>query len=81
MTRYHNINGSKVAFTAEEEKARDAEEAKVASDKTANQYKLDRTVGEFKYPSVVEQLDLIYHSGIDAWKAEIKKTKDKYPKP
>ena len=81
MTRYHNINGSKVDFTAEEEKARDTEEAKVASDKTANQYKLDRTVGEFKYPSVVEQLDLIYHSGIDAWKAEIKKTKDKYPKP
>ena len=81
MTRYHNINGELVAFTAEEEKARDAEEAKVASDKTANQYKLDRTAGKFKYPSVVDQLDLIYHSGIDAWKAKIKETKDKYPKP
>ena len=34
-----------------------------------------------KYPSVVDQLDLIYHSGIDAWKAKIKETKDKYPKP
>ena len=34
-----------------------------------------------EYPSVVDQLDLIYHSGIDAWKAKIKKTKDKYPKP
>ena len=33
------------------------------------------------YPSVVDQLDLIYHSGIDAWKAKIKETKDKYPKP
>jgi len=34
-----------------------------------------------KYPSVVDQLDLIYHSGVDAWKAKIKETKDKYPKP
>ena len=41
--------------------------------------------GKFKreqeYPSLVDQLDLIYHSGIDAWKAKIKETKDKYPKP
>tara|TARA_R100000152_G_C6715329_1_gene142197 strand:- start:43 stop:351 length:309 start_codon:yes stop_codon:yes gene_type:complete len=35
---------------------------------------------ENAYPSVVEQLDLIYHSGVDAWKAKIKETKDKYPK-
>ena len=34
-----------------------------------------------EYPSVVDQLDLIYHSGIDAWKAKIKETKDEYPKP
>jgi hypothetical protein len=34
-----------------------------------------------EYPSVVDQLDLIYHSGIDTWKAKIKETKDKYPKP
>lgn len=34
-----------------------------------------------EYPSVVDQLDLIYHSGIDVWKAKIKETKDKYPKP
>ena len=33
------------------------------------------------YPSIADQLDLIYHSGIDAWKAKIKETKDKYPKP
>ena len=36
---------------------------------------------EAEYPSVVDQLDLIYHSGIDAWKARIKETKDRYPKP
>ena len=43
-----------------------------------NSYKSKRKT---EYPSVVDQLDLIYHSGIDAWKAKIKETKDKYPKP
>ena len=32
------------------------------------------------YPSMADQLDDIYHNGIDAWKATIKTTKDKYPK-
>jgi len=36
---------------------------------------------EAEYPSFAEQFDLIYHSGVDAWKAKIKETKDKYPKP
>ena len=34
-----------------------------------------------EYPSIIDQLDEIYHNGIDSWKAEIKKIKDKYPKP
>ena len=34
-----------------------------------------------EYPKIEDQLDKIYHSGIDAWKAEIKAIKDKYPKP
>ena len=34
-----------------------------------------------EYPSVSSQLDDIYHNGIDGWKATIKVTKDKYPKP
>ena len=33
-----------------------------------------------EYPSIGEQLDKIYHSGIDAWKTDIKAIKDKYPK-
>ena len=33
-----------------------------------------------EYPPIVDQLDKIYHDGIDAWKAEIKVIKDKYPK-
>ena len=34
-----------------------------------------------EYPSIEDQLDLMYHSGFDTWKAKIKQTKDKYPKP
>ena len=33
-----------------------------------------------EYPSIVDQLDKIYHGGIDTWKADIKIIKDKYPK-
>lgn len=34
-----------------------------------------------EYPLLDEQLDMLYHLGYDGWKAEIKKIKDKYPKP
>jgi len=33
-----------------------------------------------EYPSIADQLDDIYHNGIDGWKATIKTTKDKYAK-
>tara|TARA_R100001086_G_scaffold244251_1_gene173786 strand:- start:101 stop:430 length:330 start_codon:yes stop_codon:yes gene_type:complete len=33
------------------------------------------------YPSIEDQLDSIYHNGIDGWKTTIKAIKDKYPKP
>ena len=33
-----------------------------------------------EYPPIEDQFDKIYHSGIDAWKADIKVIKDKYPK-
>jgi len=35
---------------------------------------------EDEYPTIVDQLDDIYHNGIDGWKATIKTIKDKYPK-
>ena len=41
-------------------------------------YQRDRAA---EYPSMADQLDDIYHNGIDGWKATIKLTKDKYPKP
>ena len=33
-----------------------------------------------EYPPMEDQLDKIYHSGVNAWKADIKVIKDKYPK-
>jgi len=43
----------------------------------AKQYQRDRAK---EYPSIVDQLDDIYHNGVDGWKTTIKITKDKYPK-
>jgi len=37
MARHHNINGIRIQFTAEEETARDAEEAQSEIDKAAEQ--------------------------------------------
>ena len=50
----------------------------VNADHTSKEYKNKR---KREYPSIADQLDDIYHNGIDAWKATIKATKDKYPKP
>lgn len=44
----------------------------------ANAYKRQRAQA---YPSMADQLDLIYHEGIDAWKAQIAAVKQEYPKP
>ena len=32
------------------------------------------------YPSITEQLDNIFHNGIDAWKSDIQAIKDQFPK-
>ena len=55
----------------------EAKMVEVQADYDAKQYQRDRVV---EYPSMADQLDDIYHNGIDAWKATIKITKDKYPK-
>lgn len=33
------------------------------------------------YPSIAEQLDTLYHQGIDGWKATITAVKEEFPKP
>jgi len=52
-------------------------EATVQAYIDANEYKGLRAK---EYPSIADQLDTLYHSGLDAWKAQIKTVKDKYPK-
>lgn len=33
-----------------------------------------------EYPSIEDQLDILYHEGYDAWKEVIQSIKEKYPK-
>ena len=33
------------------------------------------------YPSIVDQLDVLYHGGYDAWREQIQAVKDQFPKP
>ena len=42
-----------------------------------DQYKYNRAAA---YPSIADQLDTIYHSGIDAWKLTITAVKEEFPK-
>lgn len=42
-----------------------------------NKYQRDRADA---YPSIKDQLDDLYHNGINGWKTTIKAVKDKYPK-
>ena len=32
------------------------------------------------YPSIADQLDILYHSGFDAWKSAIQAVKEEFPK-
>ena len=43
----------------------------------ANAYKEQRVKA---YPSIADQLDLLYHGGMDAWKAAITAVKQEFPK-
>lgn len=40
-------------------------------------YKAQRAA---EYPSIADQLDVLFHDGLDGWKATIQAVKDKYPK-
>lgn len=53
-------------------------ELKAAYDEANAPYKLARASA---YPSIADQLDQIYHEGIDAWKETIAAVKAEYPKP
>ena len=54
-----------------------AKKAQLQIEYESNEYQRKRTA---EYPRIEDQLDDIYHNGIDGWKATIKAIKDKYPK-
>lgn len=56
----------------------DDEMARLKAEYDANQYQRSRAS---EYPPIADQLDMIFHGGIDQWKAAIQQIKDKYPKP
>ena len=66
------------ATHAKEKQAIADAEAQAEADRIANMTYTDKRSAE--YPSIEDQLDKIYHSGIAGWKTTIKAVKDKYPK-
>jgi hypothetical protein len=65
-------NGDEVSIVAEDVTA------KITELENANSYKTARAS---EYPSIADQLDEIFHNGIDSWKAIIQQVKDDNPKP
>ena len=52
-------------------------DAKVRELQSIQDYQSKRAA---EYPKIEDQLDQIYHQGLEAWKANIQVIKDKYPK-
>ena len=69
------INGDEAFDAAGNPVAYD--EAAVQAYIDANAYKGQRAAA---YPSMADQLDLLYHGGMDAWKAAITAVKQEFPK-
>ena len=79
-----NIDDGTGAFKADGTKINlvqsdiDAARAAIDAEYAALEYSRNRAK---EYPSIEDQLDTIYHSGVAGWKTKIKAIKDKYPKP
>ena len=54
-----------------------AEIARLQAEYDNNEYQRQRATA---YPSIADQLDTIYHEGLDAWKATILAVKEEFPK-
>ena len=88
-----NVNGVQIQLTTDEYNAQidewatnaaaqDVKDNVIADGGSHADYK---EIRKSKYIESVgdipDQLDYIYHNGLDAWKAKIKEVKDKYTKP
>jgi len=72
------VNGVLTDMTEQDIAQRNADNAAYAAEIAANGYKSDRAAA---YPSIEDQLDDIYHNGLDAWKTKILAVKKAHPKP
>lgn len=72
------IDGEVIELTEAENNQLLAENAVAQTERDAREW-LDGRLSS--YPPVPEQLDNIFHNGIDAWKADIQAIKDEFPKP
>jgi len=70
-----DVNGNSVTL---DQSLIDAEIIRLQAEYDNAQYARDRAEA---YPSIADQLDKIYHSGVAGWKADIKVIKDANPKP
>jgi hypothetical protein len=73
---YFIIDG--VAVRGEVKPVDTAEIQLIEAEIAANKYKRDRASA---YPSIVDQLDMLYHGGYDAWRTAIQEIKTQFPKP
>jgi ABC-type dipeptide/oligopeptide/nickel transport system ATPase component len=74
---YENINWKDTVQSKPTKQEVEDKVAELIQARKDIQYQKDRRK---EYPSIPDQLDTLYHSGLDAWKAQIKTVKDKYPK-
>ena len=76
-TEYSGIHWDDKIETKPTEEEIEAKLAELRYQEEVNVYQEKR---KLEYPDWGDQLDQIYHSGIDVWKTGIKTIKDKYPK-
>ena len=85
MNKHQAIRAvNSVVVTIRGDDAFDADGNPVTYNETAVQAYIDAHAYIAKrqqaYPSIADQLDILYHSGFDAWKSAIQAVKETYPK-
>ena len=76
------VLGEKIIWHDENEMPPSEEEIveKIAELKYDSEVKVYRELRAAEYPPMKDQLDKIFHDGLDAWKSEIQAIKDAHPK-
>ena len=75
---FKQVDNARIAITDEDFEQMINDRAENIFDQQNNGYKYARRDA---YPSIEDQLDEIFHNGIDSWKAIIQQVKDDNPKP